>query len=793
MTAKTYSFHPEILEAIKKDNLVMFVGAGLSFNLENKQNQKIGDWNNLVLLILNDLKNQNYEDADLLIPLIGKFDPIDILDLIEKRETINIGVIKNFTKGFFDLKEDNDLSLHDKICKLTNQIITTNYDCAFEEVNPMLRKNIAHTGNRHELVNFTKSTIPTLFKLHGTYERSDSMILFSSDYDSLYTNPNNDAELTLLTLRNTILSKTVLFIGCSMSDFQINELFQYIKTLKGIHNQKHFIITKNTLDSSLSFLEAITIEDYSETNLVIEQLLKEKERFTSQKTPEQELLEQQINETEKKVIFLEKKLDNVKNESERKNTLLELGAIEFYKKGREFELKKDYDKAIEKYKMSNKLHPKKSIVYTSWAECLKAIAKPKNNKELYAKAIEKYEEAIECDQENILAINNLSDAQNTLGNLKNDEKLFLKAIENCKKVLKLNSKYENAFVNWGNSYLFLGLLKSEENLFLSSIKMYESAIEINTNNCASYSNLGHALSQLGHLKNDRNLIKLAIKNCKKAIKINPNSVEGYNNLAVALTSLGILKNKKKFHLQAIEYCEKAIEINPNFTKLHSNHALALGNLGQLKNDQNLLKKAIEKYSLVTKDDPIYSSAIYNSGNFLYYLGKINDDEKLIKQAIEKYKSISSDKQFNLKIKYNLGTLYNFLGNLKNDEKLIKQAIESYKKIPDSKYLRTTYKLGNALYNLGNITKDKKSYQKALEKFEIALTIEKNNPYIYVDRLNTLIELTWLKKDINLLKLVKEKNEEYFNLFGDIRYHTFEAKISEIENRLSHSILKKPKN
>ena len=59
MTAKKYNFPPELLTAIEKENLIVFVGAGLSRELKNVNDQEIGNWDNLVLQILKNLKNDD--------------------------------------------------------------------------------------------------------------------------------------------------------------------------------------------------------------------------------------------------------------------------------------------------------------------------------------------------------------------------------------------------------------------------------------------------------------------------------------------------------------------------------------------------------------------------------------------------------------------------------------------------------------------------------------------------------------------------------------------------------------
>ena len=56
----------ELKNAICNDQLVLFIGAGLSYDLINIKKQQIKGWSNLVKQVLIDLKSKKY-DVDCLI------------------------------------------------------------------------------------------------------------------------------------------------------------------------------------------------------------------------------------------------------------------------------------------------------------------------------------------------------------------------------------------------------------------------------------------------------------------------------------------------------------------------------------------------------------------------------------------------------------------------------------------------------------------------------------------------------------------------------------------------------
>jgi len=73
---------------------------------------------------LSELKKSGH-DVDHLIPLVNKYEPIKILNLIELDTNIPKNKIYEFVKNYFDLKDDNNLDLHKKLYQLSKKIITT--------------------------------------------------------------------------------------------------------------------------------------------------------------------------------------------------------------------------------------------------------------------------------------------------------------------------------------------------------------------------------------------------------------------------------------------------------------------------------------------------------------------------------------------------------------------------------------------------------------------------------------------------------------------------------------------
>ena len=380
-------------EAIEKDELVLFIGAGLSWDLKNTEGA-LGGWKEMVLSMLSYLNKEDYI-TDEEQKSYKKLEPIDALKKLEDKG-ISRREIGDFLKYYFTLKKSKKFPIHKKVFRLSTKIITTNYDKAFEIAFPELQEIKAYKTKDYELNKLKKDPI-FLFKLHGCIEHIDSMVLFPSDYDKLYKSTGREAEHALYALRNLIFNKTFLFIGTGMGDPQITSFFEEIKRTQGIYNQEHFIITFEPLKESLNFLTPIKINDKKEIPGVIDQLLDIKKDADAKKSSEKKLLLEQLEASEKEKEALEKELNKEKDKNKSQALLLKREANNHFRLGLKHHQAEEYLEAAEEYKTASELKPEYSATYYNWGNALVKLAKTKSGSEaekLHKEAIEKYNEAI---------------------------------------------------------------------------------------------------------------------------------------------------------------------------------------------------------------------------------------------------------------------------------------------------------------------------------------------------------------------------------------------------------------
>ena len=474
---------PGLREAIKADELVLFVGAGLSWNFKNKKNETLEGWTKMASSITSHLKEKHRITEDVK-QSCDKKEPIDALKEIED-SGVNKGIVGEFVKDYFSLGEGNDYSLQQKLFELSTKIITTNYDTALEKAVPQLQEIKAYRGKDYELNRLKKDPI-FLFKLHGCIEHIDSMVLFPSDYGKLYNSKGRDAEHALYALRNLIFNKTFLFIGMGLGDPQINSFFKEIKRIQGIYSQEHYIITLESLEKSLDFLTPIKVDSYVDIPTVIDQLLEIKRSVEEKRDLEEKLHLDQLKESEERNEVLTKALENEKDINKRQTLLLEWESNNRFNRGLRYHLAGEYLEASEEYKVATILNPRNSEAFCNWGTALSDLAKTKSGNEaekLYHEAFEKYQWAIEYKPDFYDAYNNWGTALSGLAEIKtrsDAERLYNEAFKKYQKAIDYKSDYYQAYNNWGTALSDLAKTKSgseAEELYDKAFENFQQAIK----------------------------------------------------------------------------------------------------------------------------------------------------------------------------------------------------------------------------------------------------------------------------------------------------------------------------
>lgn len=258
-----FEIHPSIKEAIRHNSLILFIGSGYSRNIG------LPTWDDLAKKMVAKL-SKNHKSLEALKTEVSKngMVPIEILDtLFEMGHDIDC---KKLLKDIIDIDlSKHDLKSQEKIWRLSEKVITTNYDRALESALDEDRKDkvrVTVPGKRRGISIHVNASY--LYKIHGTIDRPQTCVLFPADYDQLYK--YNHAFLT--ELKRLCANSVLLFVGYSVSDIEVQQILGNINTLFHI-GTRHFIVTPDVNDFKKIGIETIQIKDYSELIPYLDELV----------------------------------------------------------------------------------------------------------------------------------------------------------------------------------------------------------------------------------------------------------------------------------------------------------------------------------------------------------------------------------------------------------------------------------------------------------------------------------------------------------------------------------------
>ncbi|HEU4790569.1 MAG TPA: SIR2 family protein, partial [Flavobacterium sp.] len=258
---------PKLKAALEQNNLVFFVGAGCSIPLG------FPSWKDLTINILKQLDKKHGEYSHTHFKnIIAELEnntshALDSLNEIESdRQAGNQYKLesKHIVNQEFDKIDLTNIEspVHSLLWDITTKIFTTNYDNLLERHKPSDKTiHVFENKNKFQSIKSQLDDSQFLYKLHGDCNNPESMVLFSSDYNEIYnTNSHNED-----TLRSFFKGKTFMFIGFSLTDPFINQLFEKIKDLYGGYLfAEHFILTTKKEDYSKYNTTALLIDNYGD-------------------------------------------------------------------------------------------------------------------------------------------------------------------------------------------------------------------------------------------------------------------------------------------------------------------------------------------------------------------------------------------------------------------------------------------------------------------------------------------------------------------------------------------------
>ena len=248
----TYFVPNELEMAIKKENVLLFVGAGVS------KCAGLPLWKEIVEATL---ENKNIEKRIGYKSALddGILSPLEVIDKLEEKN-------KKEVYQCFDEMTNKSVEhvIYSLLSKISKRIVTTNYDRLFEQNTkiPVIDPSSAYSLQKIDTAD------EFVLKIHGDCNAIDRAIIFSSDYKKLYENGD---VLARFQLEKLISKYNCLFVGFSLSDPFINSLLGYLDSRYESLGPKHFVVASENIEHD--FVENIKISSHSDLVSFVEYLI----------------------------------------------------------------------------------------------------------------------------------------------------------------------------------------------------------------------------------------------------------------------------------------------------------------------------------------------------------------------------------------------------------------------------------------------------------------------------------------------------------------------------------------
>lgn len=253
MDRETESFINDYVEKLRQGTATVFVGAGLS------RGAGYVDWKGLLSDIAYELELDIEKETDLVS--LAQF----YKNRRNSREKLNHLIINKFADKI-DPTEN-----HEIIARLPyNTIWTTNYDALIEKAHENQLKTIdVKSETDHLFVNIDNRNC-TIYKMHGDKSKPNKAVLLKEDYERYYYTH----ESFLSILKSELITKSMLFIGFSFTDPNINYIFGRLTHRYSENSKNHYcIIKKVSIDNFDNDIERFEYEEKKQ-QLMIEELIR---------------------------------------------------------------------------------------------------------------------------------------------------------------------------------------------------------------------------------------------------------------------------------------------------------------------------------------------------------------------------------------------------------------------------------------------------------------------------------------------------------------------------------------
>lgn len=279
----TIPYQDYLKSTLENGTLLPLIGAGVSMSIKDKKGDMIfPSWKEL---LANAAKEATADDKVIIDIFIKQNRLHDAAK--EARRSLKGNTWYTFLKSQFNPELDDcdadSFALSKSIWKLNNQLITLNYDRILEHSSGTSTTSILRNSSPEQLTQMqSPSTEKMVWHLHGHIDEPAKLILTPDSYGQLYEeSEENNYKAAIQVLKTVLSTRSLLFIGCSLSDIELLEkLNDQYKLFKGNTNIHFALVHENEENSikerlkNFETIELITFPEFGQQQVdVINQIV----------------------------------------------------------------------------------------------------------------------------------------------------------------------------------------------------------------------------------------------------------------------------------------------------------------------------------------------------------------------------------------------------------------------------------------------------------------------------------------------------------------------------------------
>ncbi len=231
-------FPKPFLEDLVNNRCIPIIGAGFSKNAEIPIGEKMLDWEGLGKAIAKLIPDFQYLNAlDALSSYSHEYSRTSLIEKISE-----LLLIESIKPGL----------THKAFCNLPFElVVTTNFEFLLEQGYLLVSKSCRPIIEEGQLSFSSRNRVVSLLKLHGDINHPKRLVITEEDYDrfiSVY--PMLSTFVT-----NLLITKTPLFLGYSLDDYDFRHIWQLINDRLGNLKRQAYTITVDCSKSVIAKFE----------------------------------------------------------------------------------------------------------------------------------------------------------------------------------------------------------------------------------------------------------------------------------------------------------------------------------------------------------------------------------------------------------------------------------------------------------------------------------------------------------------------------------------------------------